>query len=310
MKKIFAIVLALALVLCASAMAEVNTKVALITMDQMDEHWVSVKQGADDKVAELNGEGNNIELVWLAPETKDNQQQIEKINAAVADNVNYIIIAANDATSCNRALEEAIAAGIKIIYVDATATVPAEAVYATDNYAGGVLAGEYMKGVLDQAGVTEGTIGIVDAQAGVQSCQERYEGFASVFEGTAFELSERQYSDGDNMKAQELATTLINNGVVAIYGTNNGAANGAAAACKDAANNGQTVYMVGWDKSGSNIAHVENGEMQGFVAQNPYQMGYMSIEGVFALENGEDLGGAVTDTGSFIIDASNVAEYK
>ena len=310
MKKIFAIVLALALVLCASAMAEVNTKVALITMDQMDEHWVSVKQGADDKVAELNAEGNNIELVWLAPETKDNQQQIEKINAAVADNVNYIIIAANDATSCNRALEEAIDAGIKIIYVDATATVPAEAVYATDNYAGGVLAGEYMKGVLDQAGVTEGTIGIVDAQAGVQSCQERYEGFASVFEGTAFELSERQYSDGDNMKAQELATTLINNGVVAIYGTNNGAANGAAAACKDAANNGQTVYMVGWDKSGSNIAHVENGEMQGFVAQNPYQMGYMSIEGVFALENGEDLGGAVTDTGSFIIDASNVAEYK
>lgn len=310
MKKIFAIVLALALVLCASAMAEVNTKVALITMDQMDEHWVSVKQGADDKVAELNAEGNNIELVWLAPETKDNQQQIEKINAAVADNVNYIIIAANDATSCNRALEEAIDAGIKIIYVDATATVPAEAVYATDNYAGGVLAGEYMKGVLDQAGVTEGTIGIVDAQAGVQSCQERYEGFASVFEGTGFELSERQYSDGDNMKAQELATTLINNGVVAIYGTNNGAANGAAAACKDAANNGQTVYMVGWDKSGSNIAHVENGEMQGFVAQNPYQMGYMSIEGVFALENGEDLGGAVTDTGSFIIDASNVAEYK
>ena len=310
MKKIFAIVLALALVLCASAMAEVNTKVALITMDQMDEHWVSVKQGADDKVAELNAEGNNIELVWLAPETKDNQQQIEKINAAIADNVNYIIIAANDATSCNRALEEAIDAGIKIIYVDATATVPAEAVYATDNYAGGVLAGEYMKGVLDQAGVTEGTIGIVDAQAGVQSCQERYEGFASVFEGTGFELSERQYSDGDNMKAQELATTLINNGVVAIYGTNNGAANGAAAACKDAANNGQTVYMVGWDKSGSNIAHVENGEMQGFVAQNPYQMGYMSIEGVFALENGEDLGGAVTDTGSFIIDASNVAEYK
>ena len=188
--------------------------------------------------------------------------------------------------------------------------MPAEAVYATDNYAGGVLAGEYMKKLLEDNGVTEGTIGIVDAQAGVQSCQDRYDGFASVFEGTNFELSERQYSDGDNMKAQELATTLINNGVVAIYGTNNGAANGAAAACKDAANNGQTVYMVGWDKSGSNIAHVENGEMQGFVAQNPYQMGYMSIEGVFALENGEDLGGAVTDTGSFIIDASNVAEYK
>lgn len=310
MKKIFALVLALMLVLSAAAMAEVNTKVALITMDQMDEHWVSVKQGAEDKAAELNADGNNIEIKWLAPEIKDNQQQIEKINAAVADNVNYIIIAANDATSCNRALEEAIDAGIKIIYVDATATVPAEATYATDNYAGGVLAGEYMAKLLADNGVTEGTIGIVDAQAGVQSCQDRYDGFASVFEGTAFELSERQYSDGDNMKAQELATTLINNGVVAIYGTNNGAANGSAAACKDAANNGQNVYCVGWDKSDSNLAHVEAGEMQGFVAQNPYNMGYMAIEGVFQLENGEDLGGKVEDTKSFIIDASNIDEFK
>ena len=310
MKKIFAIVLALMLVLSAAALAEVNTKVALITMDQMDEHWISVKQGADDRVAELNAEGNNIEMVWLAPETKDNQQQIEKINAAVADNVNYILIAANDATSCNRALEEAIAAGIKIIYIDATATVPAEATYATDNRAGGVLAGEYMAKLLADNGVTEGTIGIVDAQAGVQSCQERYEGFASVFEGTAFELSERQYSDGDNMKAQELATTLINNGVIAIYGTNNGAANGAAAACKDAAANGNKVWMVGWDKSGSNLAHIEADDMQGFVAQNPYQMGYLAIGGVFDLESGKDLAGETVDTGSFIIDASNVAEYK
>ena len=310
MKKIFALALVLAMVLCASAMAEVNTKVALITMDQMDEHWISVKAGADDKVAELNADGNNIELVWYAPEVKDNQQQIEKINAAVAENVNYIAIAANDATSCNKALEEAIAAGIKIIYVDATATVPAEAIYATDNYAGGVLAGLYMAQLLEDNGITEGTIGIVDAQAGVQSCQDRYDGFASVFEGSAFELSERQYSDGDNMKAQELATALINNGVVAIYGTNNGAANGSAAACKDAAANGTKIWMVGWDKSDSNLAHVEADEMQGFVAQNPYMMGYLSIGGVFALENGEDLAGETVDTGSFIIDASNVAEYK
>ena len=50
--------------------------------------------------------------------------------------------------------------------------------------------------------------------------------------------------------------------------------------------------------------------MQGFVAQNPYQMGYLAIEGVFQLESGEDLAGKTVDTGSFIIDASNVADYK
>ncbi len=38
---------------------------------------------------------------------------------AIADGVNYIIIACNDATSCNMALQEALDAGIKVIYVDA-----------------------------------------------------------------------------------------------------------------------------------------------------------------------------------------------
>ena len=35
---------------------------------------------------------------------KDDHRTLEKINAAIADNVHYIIIAANDATSCNRSL--------------------------------------------------------------------------------------------------------------------------------------------------------------------------------------------------------------
>lgn len=310
MKKIFALVLALAMVLCATAMAEVSTKVGLITMDQMDVHWVRLKEAAEAKVAEYNEAGNSIDMVWMAPEIKDNQQQIEKINAAVADGVNYIIIACNDSTSDNRALQEAMDQGIKIIYVDAPATLEASATFATDNFAGGVKAGEYLLNVLTEAGVTEGTIGIVDAQAGVQSCQDRYDGFASVFEGTDFVLGERQYSDGDAQKAQELANTLINNGVVAIYGTNDGATQGAAGAVKDAANNGQTVYCVGWDKSDANIAHVEGGELLAFMAQNPNIMGEMAIDAVVSLENGEDLAGAVVDTGVSVVDASNVADFK
>ena len=310
MKKIFALVLALALALCATAMAEVSTKVALITMDQMDVHWVRLQQAAQAKVDAYNEAGSNIEMVWMAPETKDNAQQIQKIEAAIADGVNYIIIACNDATSCNNALQEALDEGIKIIYVDAPATLEATATYATDNYAGGVQAGEYLKAVLDEAGVTSGEIGIVDAQAGVDSCENRYQGFASVFEGTDFVLGERQYSDGDNAKAQELANTLIANGVVAIYGTNDGATNGSAAAVADAARDGDTIYCVGWDKSDSNIAHVEGGELLAFMAQNPNVMGEDAIDAVVRSERGEDLAGEVVDTGVSTVDASNVADFK
>ena len=315
-KRIVAMAMSAAMVLGMTAMvsadeaAPVETKVGLITMDQMDVHWVRLQEAAQARVDELNEEGNNIEMTWLAPETKDNAQQIDKINTAVADGVNYIIIACNDATSCNMALQEAMDAGIKVIYVDAPASLEASATFATDNYAGGVQAGEYLLNVLTEAGLTEGTIGIVDAQPGVDSCQNRYDGFASVFEDTAFELGERQYSDGDNSKAQELANTLINNGVIAIYGTNDGATNGAAAAVADAANNGTTIYCVGWDKSDSNLAHVENGELLAFMAQNPDIMGSSAIDAVVALEQGEDLGGEVVDTGVSTVDAENVADFK
>lgn len=314
-KKMLAMVMTAAMALSLGTVgfaeeAPVETKVALITMDQMDVHWVRLKEAAEAKVAEYNEAGNNIEMTWMAPETKDNAQQIQKIEAAIADEVNYIIIACNDATSCNNALQEALDAGIKVIYVDAPASLEASATFATDNYAGGVQAGEYLKKVLDEAGVTEGTIGIVDAQAGVDSCQNRYDGFASVFEGTDFELGERQYSDGDNAKAQELANTLIANGVVAIYGTNDGATNGAAAAVADAAKDDLTIYCVGWDKSDSNIAHVEGGELLAFMAQNPNVMGEDAIDAVVAMERGEDLGGEVVDTGVSTVDAANVADFK
>lgn len=315
--------LALALVVCmlvsavalaedfdASAGAGVETKVALITMDQMDVHWVRLKNAAEARVAAYNEAGAKIDMTWLAPETKDNAQQIQKIETAIADGANYIIISVNDSTSCNMALQEAIDAGIKIIYVDATATVPASATFATDNFAGGKQAGEYLAKVLADNGVTEGTIGIVDAQAGVESCQQRYDGFASVFEGTAFTLGERQYSDGDNAKAQELANTLVANGVVAIYGTNDGATNGAAAAVKDAMGNGETIYMVGWDKSDSNIAHVEGGELLAFMAQNPNVMGEMAVDAVVAMEKGEEISAESVDTGVSTVDASNVADFK
>lgn len=317
MKKLVAIitVLALALTLGTWAFAEadyssVNVKVALITMDSMSSHWVHVKEGAEDALARYTEQGASIELKWLSPEQKDNAQQIQKIEAAVADGVDYIVIAANDPTACNRALEEALAAGIKLIYVDSPATVPAEVCYATNNFGGGVTAGEYLKNCLDEAGITEGIIGIVDAQAGVQSCQDRYDGFASVFEGTGFSLSERQYSDGDELKALELGTALVNNGAVALYGTNDAATVGAASAAAESIASGKNVLVVGWDNTPSNIAHVENGELLAFMAQNPYDMGVDAIDAVVALSQGESLNGESVDTGVSTVDASNVADYK
>lgn len=285
-------------------------KVAIITMDQMDQHWVTVHAGAEAAVEKYAAEGINIDLTWLAPETKDNTQQIQKIEAAVADNVKYIIIAATDATAPNTALKEAIDQGVSVIYIDSPATQEASATFATDNYQGGVEAANYMLKYLEEQGITEGTIGIIDAQPGADSTQNRYDGFASVLEGTKFTMTERQYTDGDNVKAQEITNTLINDGVTLFYAMNAGAAEGCGVATIDAKKNGTEVISMGWDKTDANLSHVENGGLIGFIAQNPDMMGSMAIDAVVEMENGEDLGGKTLDTGISIVTPENVADFK
>ncbi len=317
MKKTMAVFLSAALVSLVGTAAfaaeedlvdgTVEARVALITMDHSDVHWIRISEAAEERVAAYNAAGSQIELLWMAPEKKDDELQAEKIEAAVEEGVDYIIIAVTSATGCDEALAEAMDAGIGVIYVDSPADLEACATFATDNYAGGVQAGEYLLEALTDAGLTEGTIGIVDAQEGVESCQDRFDGFASVFEKTDFELGERQYSGGETVRAEELAAEMVDDGVVAIYGTNEGATNGAASAVSFA---DHPVFCVGWDNSDANITHVECGDLLAFMAQNPDVMGTDAIDSVVRLELGEDLGGETVDTGVSPVTIANLDEFK
>lgn len=287
-----------------------SIKITLITMDQMDVHWVKLEKAAHAKVDELKASGVNIEYNWLAPEKKDNAQQIQMIETATNDGSDVIIISVNDSTACNDALQAALDKGIKLIYVDATASLEASATFATDNYAAGAQAGEAMKGYLADANLTEGTIGIVSAQAGVQSCIDRVDGFKSAFEGTAFTMGEVQYSDGDAVKAQELTNALVQDGIIAVYGANDGATNGAANAVKEANANGANILCVGFDNSSSNRAHIRDGEMLAFMAQNPNVMGEKAIEAAVELMQGKTLAETQVDTGVSVVTKENVDQFE
>ena len=71
-------------------------------------------------------------------------RQIECVNNAVAGGYQAIIVAANGADAISSALNEAVEAGVKIVYVDSPANVEAEATFSTDNEAAGKTAGEEM----------------------------------------------------------------------------------------------------------------------------------------------------------------------
>ena len=303
MKKALSILLCLAMIMallagCGAEKAPAaessdSYKVALITMDSIDQHWITLKEGAEKAAAELG-----VELTFMAPNTKDDALQIEQVNNAVSAGNQAIIVAANGPDAISSALNEAVAAGVKIVYVDSPANVAAEATFSTDNEAAGKTAGETMLAELTAKGITSGTIGIVNVNAATASCVARETGFRAAFEGTAFELLETQYGEGDAAKSQSIAENYITQGVVGIFGANEGSTNGSGNAVKAA---GSAVVCVGFDKSDAILGLIEDGYVLATMAQNPDVMGYEGVRAAVAALNGENLGGVVTDTGVSVL---------
>ena len=270
-----------------------DIKIALITMDSIDQHWITLNEGAQKAAAELG-----VTVTFMAPNTKDDAQQIEQVNNAVSAGCQAIVVAANGPDAISSALNEAIAAGVKVVYVDSPANVEAEATFSTDNKAAGTTAGETMLAELEARGITEGKIGIVNVNAATASTVAREEGFRAAFEGTGFELLETQYGEGDAAKSQSIAENYITQGVVGIFGCNEGSTTGAGNANKAAASD---VVVVGFDKSDAILGLIEDGFVLATMAQNPDVMGYEGVKAAVAALNGEDLGGAVTDTGVSVL---------
>ena len=303
MKKFLLFVLCLTMLVSASSVLAEGEKIAVIVMDSIDQHWITLKEGA-----EAEGEKIGAEVTFMSPNVKDDAQQIECVNNAVANGYDAILVAANGPDAISSALKEAQEAGVKIIYVDSPANVPAEATFATDNKAAGKTAGEELKKALEDKGVTSGKLGIVNVNAATASTVAREEGFREAFEDTDFEILETQYCDGDAAKAQTIAENYITQGVVGIFGGNEGSTTGTGNAIKAAGT--EDVIGVGFDKSDAILKLIEDGYLLATMAQNPDVMGSEGVKAAVDILNGVDLGGEVVDTGVSVLTKESLEEAK
>lgn len=299
---LLATTMATSLMVGATAFAADDISVILITMDSTDQHWVSVDGGAQKAAEELG-----VTYQWMAPDKKDDAQQIERVNNAIAAGADAIMIAANGPDAVTAALKEAQAEGIKIVYVDSPANLEAEATFSTDNEAAGKTAGEEMLKALEAEGITEGKIGIVNVNASTDSALKREAGFRSAFEGTDFELLETQYGEGDAAKSQDIADNYITEGVVGIFGTNEGSTVGVGNAIKG---NGGGIIGVGFDKSDAILSLIKDGSLVCAMAQNPDVMGYEGLKAAVAAVKGEEIPEKNVDTGVSVLSAESLAEAE
>ena len=299
-------VLAVSAVACGSKPADGgdngsndDVKVAVLIKATDSTFWQKVGEGAE-KYGKDN-EGVKVEVQGPASEAAI-EQSLSLLENVILSEPDAIVLGSNAAEGANAALADAKAAGIPVITVDTQ--LPSEDVtahLATDNYKGGELAAEAMvKSLQDQGKELKGKVGIISAVAGVQTCIDRDEGFASKMKEIApdIEILEPIYIDNEISKAIEGAENLMTSygdDLIGIYGDANHPGDGLAKAIEQAGAEDK-VTVVSFDDDPEEIEGLKNGSIKALIIQDQFNMGYSGVEYAVKASKGEKVE-ALVDTG-------------
>ena len=275
------------------------------------EHWKRVKIGAEKAAAEFTGAGTPVSVIWKAPMREDDrEQQLQVVEGFTSQRVSGIVLAPLDSSALRRPVEEAARVGIPTVIFDSALAPPNRIVsyVSTDNGKGGHLAGRRMGELLKGTG----TVLMLRYQEGSAATEEREQGFLDELR-TAYPgitvISSDQYAGPTRDTAKRASENLLNRFAAKIDGiftSNESATGGMLLALQDIGKAGHVTF-VGFDYSSSFLGPLAKGEINGFIAQHPVNMGYLSVKTMVDHLQGKSVP-PVVDTGVILVTADNVNE--
>lgn len=284
---LFALAAALSVVLAVlwlrqgSAPADARHKVVLVAKSTGTAFWKSVFAGARTAGSEYN-----LELTILGPDTEeDYQTQNEMVARAAANGAEAVVFSAIDYEKNVPAVEDAAAAGVKIISIDSGVNSRSVSAYiGTDNLAAGRMAG---RAALTRSG--ELRVGLVNFDASTANGQERERGVREVLAGeTRVAGAATVYTDSeaDTARADTLALLAEDPALNVLIAFNEPTTVGAARAVKELGLEDR-VWLVGFDSNIEAVDMLQTGAVDALVVQNPYAIGYLGVESAWKLLTGQ-----------------------
>jgi simple sugar transport system substrate-binding protein len=275
-------------------------KVGLITKFPVDFYDTMV-----DAVKQYDAAHPDVDVVYGQGKSgTDDEGEIAIIENMITQGVKAIAITPTS-PSVQGALDKAVKAGIKVVLIDND--IPGwsakASVVATDNLAGGKLAGQWLAKQLPAGS----TIAILQGRLGNPSLDDRVKGMKDGL-GAAAKVVAEPATDCDETKGLNAAQDILtaNPNVSAIYGACGPPITGALQAVKAS---GKSPIVVGFDASPSEIKAIEAGTQAASVAQFPAKMGSLGIETAVTAARGGPVQPKV-DTGTEMVTKDNVAKFK
>ena len=235
---------------------------------------VTLSDGAEAKAEE---EGADLIVVDAGDDAAKQTSDIEDL---ISRNISVLIVNPVDSDAVAPAVQDAVAAGIKVISVDRVVNgVDVDCAIASDNVEGARMATEYMVSLIGEGAKTAEIQGTSGASATI----DRGEGFHLV----ADEQLDVVSSQTANFSRSEGMTVMENilqaqPDLKGVFAHNDEMALGAVEAIGN-----RDIVVVGFDATDDALAAIQQGRMAATVAQKPDLMGATAVETAISLVNGE-----------------------
>lgn len=243
----------------------------LIGEEMNHEYWRLVGQGA--KAAEKDFD---VFVEYVGPKRSNPDEQLKLFDMAIKSKVDGIIVQAlND--QFTPLIDQAVEQGIPVITIDTDSEGSMRGVYiGTDNYEAGQLAGKSL--VEDTKG--EATVAIISGSFDHDLHRLRVKGFTDIVEQiNGIEIVAIEEAAISRVDAEEKAYNMLaeHDNITAFYGTSSYNGVGIVAAAKSLKKESE-MYVITFDAIDENLQLLKNGEINAIVEQQPFEMGYTSVE--------------------------------
>jgi ribose transport system substrate-binding protein len=282
--------------------------IAVIPKGTTHEFWKSIHAGAVKAERELKGQGVAAQIIWQGPLREDDRNgQIQTVEANTARRVTGIVLAPLDSQALVGPVHSAIEAGVPVVVMDSGLKTDRYVSFvATDNYKGGVLAGEHLGKLLGG----KGNVILLRYAVGSASTEEREAGFLEALKKfpDIKIISQDQYAGPTRETGYQASQNLLNRyagEVNGIFCPCEPPTIAMAKALRDIGKAAGKVKMVGFDSGSQSVLDLKNGDIQGLVVQNPVRMGYLGVMTLYKHLQGEKVEKRI-DTGAKLVTAENM----
>lgn len=251
-------------------------KVGLVVSTLNNPFFVTLKEGAEAKAKEMG-----MEIIILDSQN-DPAKELANVEDLVVKGVNVILINPTDSDAVARAVMAANESKIPVITLDRGANGGEVVTHiASDNVAGGKMAGEFIVGKIGKDGKVVELQGI----PGTTAARDRGQGFNEAAANNITVVAQ-QAADFDRTKGLNVMENILQAvpEIDAVFAHNDEMALGALKAIEGS---GRAILVVGFDATDDAVKAVEAGTLAATVAQQPSMIGAIGVDTASKVIKGE-----------------------